>query len=88
MEKTPWLLVIVPRPVPFTKILAAGSARRLSEVITTPYSWTTESLKLSNCALAATGNRGKANIKKYRKNFFMKRWGNLHPSFPINKVRA
>jgi hypothetical protein len=66
MEKTPWVLVRVPLPVPLTTMLTAGSPLRLSAVITTPYNCTTESLNVSNCALAKEGSnpRNKHSRKK------------------------
>ena len=71
MLNTPWLLEMVPRFCPFTAILTLPKACKLSAVITTPYNCTTESLKFSNCAFAATGIN-KALIKMYRKNSFIK----------------
>ena len=41
--------------VSFTVMLTAGIPTRLSAVITIPYSWTTESRTVSNCAFAVAG---------------------------------
>jgi hypothetical protein len=83
MENTPWPLVMVPLPVPFTTTDTEGSPRRLSAVITTPYNCTTVSLKVSNWAFTATGERKAINMTKYRKVLTMG-WGQFTSIF-LNK---
>src|SRR5689334_15067924 len=65
MENTPWLLVIVPRPLSSTITLAPGMACKLSAVITTPYNCTTESFFTCNCAVAYCEKQSNKTIERY-----------------------
>jgi hypothetical protein len=72
IEKTPSLLVMVPRPFSSTITLAEGIPRKLSAVITTPYNCITESfIEGILCALALTVNANIKNGKRMREYFFI-----------------